>query len=226
MKLSVIERNGERVLTTNQLAESYGTDSKSISKNFERNRERFQEGKHFLALTGDELKEFKGYRQNDDSLKYVSVIYLWTKKGAFMVAKSLNSDLAWNAYEKLVDGYYDMQNHVKALSEREQLVAAMKVSIETAAELDQVKTKVMELANKVDEQITLDHGEQRRIQRAVGAKVYEISSHQDENKSLFSELYREIKDRFGIGSYRDLKRKDMLKALNYIEAWIPKKRVG
>lgn len=75
----------------------------------------------------------------------------------------------------------------------------------------------------VEEQITLDHGEQRRIQKAVSSKVYEITADKDMRPKLFSELYRDIKDRFGVASYRDIKRKDMLKAVGYIEAWIPKK---
>ena len=38
-KLQVIEKNGERVLLTSQLAESYGTTAKVISNNFIRNQE-------------------------------------------------------------------------------------------------------------------------------------------------------------------------------------------
>ncbi|WP_211746393.1 ORF6N domain-containing protein [Paenibacillus sp. Marseille-Q4541] len=105
-QLQVIEHNGQRVLTTAQLAESYGTDTKTISKNFERNESRYTEGKHFYMLKGMDLKEFKASRQNDDTLKFTSILYLWTEKGAWLTAKSLNTDKAWGAYEMLVDDYY------------------------------------------------------------------------------------------------------------------------
>ncbi|KYG28145.1 ORF6N domain-containing protein [Alkalihalobacillus trypoxylicola] len=108
-QLAVIEREGQRVLTTSQLSESFGADSKLINRNFQRNSKRFKEGKHFFSLTGSELREFKGSRQNDDSLKFTSVLYLWTEKGAWLHAKSLNTDEAWDAYEMLVDDYYNVK---------------------------------------------------------------------------------------------------------------------
>ena len=34
-------------------------------------------------------------------------LYLWTQKGAFLHAKSLNTDTAWKVYDRLVDDYFD-----------------------------------------------------------------------------------------------------------------------
>lgn len=48
--LTVTEYKNIRVLTTQQIAEAYGTDTKIISKNFSRNKERYIEGKHFICL--------------------------------------------------------------------------------------------------------------------------------------------------------------------------------
>ena len=105
-QLLVVEYQGARVLTTAQLADSYEADTKLISKNFERNESRYKEGKHYFLLSGEELRDFKASRQNDDTLKFVSILYLWTEKGAWLHAKSLNTDRAWEAYEMLVDEYY------------------------------------------------------------------------------------------------------------------------
>jgi prophage antirepressor-like protein len=120
--------------------------------------------------------------------------------------------------------------YIKPLSEKEQLMAAMKLSLESAEELTQVKTEVVEMKNEVKEvksmvenQITLDHGEQRRIQRGIAHKVYELESDQEVRTQLFRELHREIKDRFAVASYKDIKRKDLQSAIRYIEAWIPRR---
>lgn len=110
--LEKTEYKGIIVLTTQQIAEAYGTETKIISKNFERNKERYIEGKHFVCLTGEELKMFKANRQNDDTLKYTSILYLWTKKGAFLHAKSLNTDTAWEVYDRLVDDYFDKKTSI------------------------------------------------------------------------------------------------------------------
>ena len=105
-ELKIIEHEGIRVLLTSQLAVSYGTDAKIIRKNFERNRERYQEGKHYFLLQGNELKGFKTTRQFDDSLKTINQLYLWTERGAFLHAKSLNTDKAWEVYDSLVEHYF------------------------------------------------------------------------------------------------------------------------
>lgn len=226
MQLAVIEQNGIRVLTTNQLADAYDTDTKMINRNFQRNAERYEQGKHFFALSGEELREFKGSRQIDPSLKFASILYLWTEKGAWLHAKSLSTDKAWDAYEMLVDDYYRMQAQVKPLSEKEQLMAAMKLTLDANKEIGEIKSEIVELRNKVENQITLDHGQQRRIQRLIGSKVYEIATNEEHKRLLFAELHREIKDRFGVASYKDLKRQEMLKAIAYIESWVPRKAVG
>ena len=109
LKINPIEQSGQRVLTTAQLAEAYGTDSKVILRNFTRNRNHYIEGKHFYHLTGDELRAFKSSRQFDDQFKQVPSIYLWTEKGALLHAKSLNTDKAWEVYEFLVDTYFRVQ---------------------------------------------------------------------------------------------------------------------
>jgi hypothetical protein len=57
--LKPIKLNDQRVLTTALLAEAYGTDNKSISNNFNNNKNRYKEGKHFFLLEGESLKEFK-----------------------------------------------------------------------------------------------------------------------------------------------------------------------
>lgn len=226
MELQIIEHSGHRVLTTSQLAESYGTDSKVINRNFQRNSEKYIQGKHFYALSGEELKQFKGSRQNDESLKYTSILYLWTEKGAWLHAKSLNTDKAWEAYDLLIDNYYKLQKQKKILSQREQLEASIILTLQNSKEVDFLKKEVKELRSMVQEQITLDHGEQLRVRKAVGTKVYEITNDKARRIRLFAELYKDLKDRFGVASYRDIKKHEMLKAIGYIEAWVPKKEIA
>ena len=82
--LQVIEQNGQRVLTTQQLAESYETDSRRITENFNRNSERYQEGEHYFVLEGKALFNFSIRYAGRMSLKRISKMYLWTERGAIM----------------------------------------------------------------------------------------------------------------------------------------------
>lgn len=124
--LQVVETNHQRVLTTAQIAEQYGTDAKAISKNFTRNESRYVEGKHYYCLTGDTLREFKANHQIDDLRPNTNKYYLWTEKGALLHAKSLNTDQAWQAYEVLVDTYFSVREQGQ-LPQRPDQAKALKV---------------------------------------------------------------------------------------------------
>jgi len=108
-QLQPIEHQTQRILTTAQLATAYGTDEKYIRKNFENNKARYTLGKHYFLLEGDELKKHLALHASFLRLQNIGKIrslYLWTEKGALLHAKSLNTDKAWEAYEKLIDEYY------------------------------------------------------------------------------------------------------------------------
>lgn len=108
-----VEMKGLRVLTTRQLAECYDSDSETLKNNFTYNRKRFIEGKHYIKLTGAELKEFKARYEIHTNLKFAKILYLWTEKGALLHAKSLNTDKAWEAYDYLIDFYFHAKEETK-----------------------------------------------------------------------------------------------------------------
>ncbi len=122
--LQVIELKGQRVLTTRQLATAYETEVKVIQNNFQRNKERYTVGKHYIYMDRDELREVKAtYPQFEGELSRTSRANFWTEKGALLHAKSLNTDKAWEVYDYLVDFYFRAQEKpesVKEFSYREQ----------------------------------------------------------------------------------------------------------
>ncbi|MFS0776228.1 Rha family transcriptional regulator [Neobacillus sp. 3P2-tot-E-2] len=160
-------------------------------------------------------------------------MYFMSKKGFTLLAMGYTGKEAMKFKEAYIDEFERMEDELKKprpLSEREQLVAAMKLSLESAEELTQVKTEVVEVKSEVKEvrsmvenQITLDHGEQRRVQIGIASRIYELEKNKESRPPLFAELYREIRNRFGVTSYKDIKRKDMQAALDYIEAWVPRR---
>lgn len=139
-----IEQNGQRVLTTAQLAEAYGTDSRIISNNFNRNINRYKEGEHFYRLTGDELKEFKACHQIDDNLKFAPFILLWTERGSLLHAKSLNTDKAWEAYDYLIEHYFRSTEMMVYYNN-----AIMKILEKQEQKLDKLEKEISYIRNDV-----------------------------------------------------------------------------
>ncbi|MHA3548064.1 ORF6N domain-containing protein [Yersinia enterocolitica] len=107
--LKPILHNQIPVITTELLAQLYDTEILNIQVNFNRNKERFVEGKHFFKAIGEELKSLRltlSKSQNPISTKTRSLI-LWTERGAARHAKMLETDQAWEVFEKLEDCYFN-----------------------------------------------------------------------------------------------------------------------
>ena len=114
--LSPITHNQIPVITTELLAQLYGTEILNIQVNFTRNKERFVEGKHFFKASGEELKNLRltlSKSQNPISPKTRSLI-LWTERGAARHAKMLETDQAWEVFEKLEDSYFNKYEKERA----------------------------------------------------------------------------------------------------------------
>lgn len=137
----------QKVITTESLAVGYGAEVKSIQMNFANNRSRFEEGKHFFKIEGDELKAFKDYPNNIGVVdKRARHAYFWTERGASRHAKMLETDQAWDYFELLEETYFNSRkntavpgDYIEAL---ESLLKAEKEKVLIAAERDYaVETK-------------------------------------------------------------------------------------
>ena len=82
-----------------------------ISENYVRNKDKFVEGKHYFRLTGQEVLDFYSYTPGVRRNESITVLYLWTERGAILHAKILKTDKAWQA-----DSYF----HYRELSQVEQ----------------------------------------------------------------------------------------------------------
>ncbi|MEI7336871.1 ORF6N domain-containing protein [Pectobacterium carotovorum] len=107
--LSVVTHNNIPVVTTELLAQLYGTTAHSITKNHRSNVSRFVCGKHYYKIAGKELVDLRvTYSDLQISAKTRSLI-LWTERGAARHAKMLETDQAWDVFEKLEDCYFNPQ---------------------------------------------------------------------------------------------------------------------
>ncbi|EAA3803727.1 ORF6N domain-containing protein [Salmonella enterica subsp. enterica serovar Senftenberg] len=105
--LSPITHNQIPVITTELLAHLYGTKIKNISDNFLNNTTRFVVGKHFFKIEKNELREFKNRSETIGLVgKNARSLILWTERGAARHAKMLETDQAWEVFEKLEDCYF------------------------------------------------------------------------------------------------------------------------
>ncbi|MFJ5485670.1 ORF6N domain-containing protein [Pectobacterium actinidiae] len=105
--LSVISHNGVHVITTDLLAQLYGTDAARIRKNHSRNKIRFVCGKHYYKVSGSELEGLRVSLRHSQISPRTRSLILWTERGAARHAKMLETDQAWDVFEKLEECYFN-----------------------------------------------------------------------------------------------------------------------
>ena len=105
-KIDTLKYGSKPVLTTSQLSEVFESEKKTINRNFQRNKSYFKEGKHYILLTGDLLKNYKETFDQKEIFKFFSVLYLWTKEGAFLLSKSCCTMSSWEECDSILNEIY------------------------------------------------------------------------------------------------------------------------
>lgn len=108
--LAPITHNQIPIITTELLARLYATKAEYIRRNHNRNEGRFIEGKHFFIAKGETLEKLKkSLRPFQEIAPNVRKLILWTERGAARHAKMLETDQAWEVFEKLEDCYFNQK---------------------------------------------------------------------------------------------------------------------
>ena len=102
--------------------------------------------------------------------------------------------------------------------------------IKQAESMIQVKNDIQRLESKFDTVVTLESGKQRKIQIEIASRVYKLlpepqsdldnKTVKEITRSMFSNIHRDIKRKFGVASYKDIKVVEYEKALEFINFWI------
>lgn len=215
-KMEVKEYEGLRVVTAWNIGKVHNRDVGEINKIFNRNKDKFILNEDYFIL---KIKDFsERFKTIQDFIpNNVKEIALFTESGYLMLVKTFTDDLSWNIQRQLVKTYFRFKEAQKSLTVPQQLLAQAQCLVE-------MDNRITVVENKVDNEIRVDNGEQRKIQRAVATRVYQrldiVPELIEDKKYMFQAIYRDLKDRFGVASYRDIKRKDLRDCLEYVSAWI------
>lgn len=218
--LQIIEHEGIRVLTTQQLSEVYETSTENIKQNFKRNKERFNEGRDYYLLKGEQLKEFlqvtNSHLQNQSKIRSM---YLWTERGANRHSKILDTDIAWKQFDVLEETYFK----VKSMSAMQILKLQNAALMEVDEKVEHIDSRVTNLENTT----TVDSRKQYTLRKIASATAVRVLGGKDSQAYLelhhkvFCQLWRDYKDYFKIPSYRDTLKIDFEKAKEYLQGWRP-----
>lgn len=232
---------GKKAMLVKEIANIHGRELREINERINSNRKRFKDTVDIIDLLGidltdTEIKEFGFTQQAINSYRGLKAkgqatgIYLLSERGYSKLLKILEDDVAWEQYEKLVDGYFNMRGQARPLTTEEMLELQFKYAKEVKKEVQQVRNELEETNNKFDnfvEDLPLIGDEPEELQavvRRVGTKAlggYSSPAYCD--KSLSKKVYRNvwdyIKGQFNVKKYKAIKRKYLRKAIELAESY-------
>ncbi|MEK4876931.1 MULTISPECIES: Rha family transcriptional regulator [Paenibacillus] len=92
------------------------------------------------------------------------------------------------------------------------------------AAFTQMKERVQEVGQRLSDvvkEVTLKTVEQKKLHAAIGRRVILFANQASQKPGFYRQLYRAIYAEFEVTSYRDIRKQDLGKALQYVEGWTP-----
>lgn len=209
-----IYSNGQEMyMTSEQLGEclDYSNARESINKLVSRNA--YLRNKEFsgeVKLTSSDGKAYNTRVFTEDGIYEVTMLSSQPKAKEFR---------AWirKVLKALRRG--DIKVSAKPMTALEMLHVQAQAMFE-------IEEKVNAIEDKLDNQMTIDHGQQRTLQGEIGKRVYEraaqvfpATEYKEHIKQFFAAIYHDIKNVFGVASYRDIRPIDYKAVIEYIGAW-------
>lgn len=102
---------GQKVMLARDIAEIHNTELKAINQNINRNIKRFRENVDIIDLKTQSLPvtELEQLGFNKQSVANSKNIYLLSERGYAKLIKIMDSDLAWEIHDKLIDEYFQLR---------------------------------------------------------------------------------------------------------------------
>ena len=150
--------------------------------------------------------------------------YLIKRDGLAFLVFGYTGSKAAEYKEKYIAAFNEMENALKqprALSEHEQRIELLKLSLEHEQKFSQVDQRI----EKLEENIRIDAFQQTVLQKQIGIRVYRVfEDYNPDNldlKKLFPKIHRNLRDAFGVPTYKDIRKIDFDEAVSWVKSWRP-----
>ena len=219
---------GKKCISDKTIAEIHEMREPDVRRRITDNIKRFKENVDFIDLkkgvyethTLDILIDM-GYTKS--AITQAEHIYILSERGYAKLIKIMDTDLAWEIHDKLIDEYFQMREEKK----RKPLSVTELIELELRAikEVDSKAEAINEDLQTFKEELPLFNIDCEEIQNAKNRVVVPLLGGKDsaayKDKSLRSKVYsdinRQITREFNVKSYKAIKRNQYEKIFEIIK---------
>ncbi|PET77571.1 Rha family transcriptional regulator [Bacillus sp. AFS001701] len=216
--LQVVNHNGVNVISSVEVAAMVGRDHSDLMKSIRK----YTETLHSANLPSETFFLPSEY-QNSRNQK--QPCFLLTKKGCDMVANKMTGEKGILFTAAYVDKFHEME---KVVTQQLPQMTPLQMIHTMTDEMIKQDKRLESLEDKVNNQLTLDFGQQRMVQNAKNKRVYQLWNNGTINQDILDTLPkvhaaigRDLKNAFAVNSFRDIRKHEYEEAINYINAWRP-----
>ena len=212
---------GKKAMLVKEIAEIHGRELKAINQNINNNISRFKFGIDLLDLKNGHFElplQELGLTNRDISIS--KNIYLLSERGYAKLLKILEDDVAWEQYEKLVDGYFNMRGQAKRLSTEEMLELQFRYAKEVKEEVKELRDDFTEY-KETTPLFTVECKELQALVRRKGVEVLGGKGSQAyiDNSlrgKVYADIQHQLKREFQVTKYEAIKRGQFVTAKEII----------
>ena len=215
---------GKKSMLVKEIANIHGKEFKHINEAINKNRTRFTNNIDIVDLKSVDLIDrdlLKGLGFSNSSIANANNIYLLSERGYSKLLKILEDDFAWEQYDKLVDGYFNMRgqalNTAKLSKELQAILMLDNKTLELEKKLEKTNNKFDELPLFMSDSKALKKIANRVVVELLGGK--QAPAYEPMSKKVFSDLYRQVHREFQISAVEEIKRKDLELAKEIISGY-------
>lgn len=204
-----LEYQGNAVVTLKMIDEIHGNKNQDASKRFNRNKNKFEEGKDYFPIQSGEASAI-GFRAPNG-------LTLLTESGYLKLVKTFTDDLAWKVQGQLIECYFHVKQQSQVPAIPSDPVLAMltviqdmrKDQITMAAQNHVLAVGLAETRHevaKIIEERRLENWQQANILKAVNHKV-ELWREMYPSlnvKKAYPAIWRHIKEKFNVPRYNEI----------------------
>jgi len=215
---------GKKSMLVKEIAKIHSREFKHINEAINKNETRFKKNVDIIDLKSVDLIDRDFLNQlgfSNSSISNANNIYLLSERGYAKLLKILEDDVAWEQYEKLVDGYFNMRTSQPKLSKELQAIFT----------LDERTIEIDNRVSKLENIMTIDYAQQeelnslakRVVVQALGGK--DAPAYRELNKKAFSQIWKDYKRVLQVNSYKNTPVKDLEFARKVITDWHPNREL-